>query len=171
MPDNQNSLRIAQGFGITASAFLTGYMSGCTILTIGPLLQSPTPLILRQWQALYDKGKATAPVIATVAALAHSYSAYSTSARPSAAWKLYTLAAALTFGIAPYTLTVMKNVNGKLAAKNKETAELSATDDVVEVGLGGESAKALVDWWGTLNLIRASGPLLGAVAAVWATLG
>jgi len=38
--------------------------------------------------------------------------------------------------------------NNKLEAKEEETRMLEKTDEVVEIGLAGETAKVLVDRWG-----------------------
>lgn len=72
--------------------------------------------------------------------------------------------------IVPYTFVFMRGVNGKLIKKAEETATLGVKDKIVEVGLGGETAHALVDWWGMLNLGR--GVMLGVagVLGVWTVL-
>ena len=107
-------------------------------------------------------------------------------------WKLYILAAALTLGIVPWTLLVMARVNARLHAaadvgvgvmarrrdKGKgravvESTQLQEDEDEaeMEMEMEGESIKALVDWWGVLNLGRGVWPLLGALVGGWAVLG
>lgn len=50
----------------------------------------------------------------------------------------------------------MGATNGKLLAR-----------EVVEMGKGGESVHALVDWWGVLNLGRSAMLVLGAAVGAW----
>ena len=73
-------------------------------------------------------------------------------------------------GIVPYTLLLMSSTNNKLLAKVDETKTLGIKDEVVEVGLGNESAHKLVDTWGVLNLGRAVLLLVGSVVGAWTAL-
>lgn len=70
--------------------------------------------------------------------------------------------------IVPYTFAFIVPTNKKLIAKEKETRELSVTDTVSEPD--GETAHALVDKWGMLNLGRSfllgTGAFIGAYTSV-----
>ena len=73
-------------------------------------------------------------------------------------------------GIVPYTLLVMMDTNKKLLAKVDETKTLGIKDEVVEVGLGSETAHKLVDSWGMLNLGRAALLVIGSLVGTWTAL-
>lgn len=74
-------------------------------------------------------------------------------------------------GAAAYTGLAMGNVNGKLFKKAEELEGLGAADEVVEVGLGGETVHGLVDWWATLNMGRAAIFMVSSLAGTYAALG
>ena len=76
----------------------------------------------------------------------------------------------MAVGIVPYTLAVMLPTNKKLLAKVEETKTLGVRDELVEVGLGNETAHKLVDFWGVLNLGRAFMLAIGSVVGVWTAL-
>lgn len=71
--------------------------------------------------------------------------------------RLFAVAAALTVGIVPYTVLLMKATNDKLLrfAKKAEKEELSA--------LEGEESVQLLRRWTLLNGVRSLLPLTGAV--------
>lgn len=76
----------------------------------------------------------------------------------------------------PFTLTVMGPLNKKLF-KRADTftgtfAGKSLTDTDAEKGVSKEeTTHALVDKWGTLNLVRAVLAGAGAICALWAVVG
>ena len=70
-------------------------------------------------------------------------------------------------GIVPYTLAVMLPTNHKLLQKVDETKALSIKDEVVEAGLGSETAHKLVDNWGVLNLGRAVMLGMASLVGIW----
>ena len=123
---------------------------------------------------MFEKGKASAPPVACVCLVLFGYLAYdaynSSLQVVRDTWTLYALAGASAMAVAPFTLLVMAEVNGKLIAKEEETKSLKATDEVVEVGLGGESVPTLLKTWASLNLIRGFFPLVGALLGCWAAL-
>jgi hypothetical protein len=80
------------------------------------------------------------------------------------------VAGLLTVGIVPYTFAVMREVNGKLLRKVEETSAVGFKDEVVEVGLGEETAHKLVDKWGMLNLGRAAMLMAGSLVGTWTAL-
>ena len=62
-------------------------------------------------------------------------------------------AAVLTMAIGPFTLAVMGGTNEKLMT-------------AANTGSGKEDARALVERWGVLNLVRGMLPLVGGVYAL-----
>jgi len=82
----------------------------------------------------------------------------------------YLIAGLLTVGIVPYTALVMRGTNNKLIERTNEVGALGSQDTVVEVGLGNESAHALVDWWGVLNLGRGAMLSIAGIVGVWTAL-
>jgi len=135
--------------------------------------------MLRQWGHMFAAGKKNAPPFAALSALSYFYLAYATSRLSShipitnahrvRVWA-YAVAGLLTVGIVPYTFAVMREVNGKLLRKVEETSALGFKDEVVEVGLGEETAHKLVDKWGMLNLGRAAMLMAGSLVGTWTAL-
>lgn len=80
------------------------------------------------------------------------------------------MAGALAIGIVPYTLLFIKGTNIKLLEKVEETKSLGKLEEVTEVGLGNQSAHALVDWWGMLNLGRGMLVVASGVLGTWTAL-
>ncbi|KZV71141.1 hypothetical protein PENSPDRAFT_650895 [Peniophora sp. CONT] len=125
---------------------------------------------LRAFERLYNRGKASAPPLATLAAASFSYAALRASNVPfinngsfAAAHRtlLFGTAAALTVGIMPYTFAVMMRGIKILikAGKNEVEAEKFGKDKAVEG----------VAVWGTQNYIRAMLPLVGCALGTWAS--
>jgi hypothetical protein len=173
MPES-TPIRVAQVLGLTGTAALAGVVFSFSGLVVPRILESPTPLLLNQWKHAYHVGKARVPPLAGVCASSFLYLAYEahkhTANTVPYKWKVYVTSALLTLGIMPYTLFIMQPTNRKLVSKEEETRGLAVTDTIVEAGLGGETAHALVDKWATMNIGRVA--LLGAAAvlAAWATL-
>jgi len=173
MADVPISIRLTQAIGLTASSALAGSSLTISAMLVPRLLESPSPLLLKQWKNTFEAGKASIPPLASICALSFGYLAYEAKSVPNAlpfVWKVYTASALLCIGIVPYTLTTMASTNNKLLNKAEETRALKAEDKIVEVGLGGESAHQLVDKWATLNLGRAIMLATAAVLSTWATL-
>jgi Domain of unknown function (DUF1772) len=167
-------IRIAQVIGLTGTAALAGVVFSFSGLLVPRILESPTPLLLRQWKHAFDVGKTRVPPLAGVCASSFLYLAYEVHKHntPNVVpykWKMYAMSALLTLGIVPYTLLIMQPTNRKLESKEKETRSLAVTDTIVEAGLGEETAHALVDKWATMNIGRAALLSLAAVLAAWAT--
>ena len=136
------------------------------------MLIAPNPLMIRQWQLSFDRGKIINPAIAFVSVVTFgglSYRLYGSLNHEKA--EIYALSALLVFAIYPWTRIVMWPTNTKLFKKYAEMNNLSIEDKATEVGLAkGESTKELVDRWGSLNFARGMFPLVGAVLGTWATL-
>ncbi|AEO53320.1 hypothetical protein MYCTH_2294471 [Thermothelomyces thermophilus ATCC 42464] len=174
-----------------ATALLLGTLSAGANLTLSAflvprLLESPTPLMLRQWVRTYRRGAATVPFAAGLAAAAYTYLYYYLGTRGGGAAsasallraRAYLAAGALTIGIVPYTLAVMAGTNSELKRMERAVGEVAGAD-AAEVPAGEEeevvvveeeSAKRLVDWWGVLNLGRGVLLLAGSICGLAATL-
>ncbi|KAL2168780.1 hypothetical protein VTG60DRAFT_6819 [Thermothelomyces hinnuleus] len=174
-----------------ATALLLGTLSAGANLTLSAflvprLLESPTPLMLRQWVRTYRRGASTVPFAAGLAAAAYAYLYYlgtrgGVSASALLRARAYLAAGALTIGIVPYTLAVMAGTNSELKRMERAVGEAAsadaAADAAEEVPAGEEvvvveeeSAKRLVDWWGVLNLGRGVMLLAGSICGLAATL-
>jgi hypothetical protein len=174
--DKPMPIRIAQTLGITTSALLAGNTLSLSFFTIPRFLESPTPLMLRQWKAMFLAGKVLSPPAAALAALSYFYLSYdfhtsSTSPFVSNSVSIsYLVAGTLSIGILGYTFGIQMPTNIKLLKKVDETSALEKTDEVVEVGLGEETAHKLVDNWGLLNLGSGFMLTVSAVLGAWTAL-
>jgi hypothetical protein len=162
-------IRLAQTIGITVASAAAGSTLSISFYTIPRLLESPTPLILKQWGHLFDTGRKTGPPIGMTAAASFFYLAY---ALKEDRFKFlgYLVAGGLSVGIVPYTLLVLMGTNRKLLSKVEETRALGKGESMVEVGLGKETAHRLVDWWGVLNVGRGLILAAAGVVGAWTTL-
>ncbi|KAL4803068.1 hypothetical protein BDV18DRAFT_49314 [Aspergillus unguis] len=163
-------IRTAQAIGLTGAAYLAGNIAAYSFASI-PALQTaqavysaPASLLAKQWRDMYNAGKTQNPPIAALSAAAFAYLAYAIHSgkgaaathavlAPKYAVELYAAAAALTAGIVPWTLAVMRGTNKALQGVADEEGK---SDD-------GE-VKELLKRWSVLNAIRGALPLLGAVA-------
>jgi hypothetical protein len=84
-------------------------------------------------------------------------------------WR-YVTAGLLSVGIVPYALIFLQSTNKKLFLKVEETRGFGVKDEVVEVGLGEETAHKLVDWWGVLNMGRGMLLALSGIVGAWTSL-
>lgn len=159
MADKPTSIRAAQALAIFASAGSAGLSLGVSALVLPRLLESPTPLMLRQWARLLEAGKRTFPALAAAAAAPYWFLAYrfwggaGWNGGTRAGW-LYLVAGGLCVGTVPYTLAVVMPTNRRLLRKVEQTRMLGEADEVVETGAREESAKYLVDHWGLLHMGR-----------------
>jgi hypothetical protein len=174
MSDSHLSTRLIQTLGISTSLILSGVVTACSVVAVPRLLESPTPLLLRQWNNLYAQGKLRIGPLAIIPAFSYFYLAYNehTAAFP-AQWKVnaYTAAGFLAAAIGPYTWTVMKQTNAKLKIRAAEVTMRSHPDDVVEVAATGyETSHKLLDTWALLNLGRAVVVASSGVLGVWTAL-
>jgi hypothetical protein len=149
-----------------------GSILAISYLSVPSFLLAPSPILARQWQLCFDRGKIINPAIALVSAVTYawlSYKLYGTLNHPKA--EIYAISAILTLGIVPYTIIGMMPTNKKLLKKCEEMKGMSVEEKATEVGFArGESTKELVDRWGMLNLGRGALPLVGAVLGLWTTL-
>ena len=163
--------RVLEEPGLTSSLYL-GSIFSISYLSVPSFLLAPSPVLARQWQLSFDRGKIINPAIALVSIFSYawlSYKLYRTLNHPKA--EMYALSAIATLGIWPYTIFGMMPTNKKLFKKYDEMKGLSIEEKATEVGfVRGKSTKELVDRWGMLNLGRGMFPLVGAVLGMWATL-
>jgi hypothetical protein len=127
--------------------------------------------MLSQWLRTYTLGATTMPASTAVTAAAYVWLGLKTPGISLFRSRLYLAAAGLTVGIIPFTIVFIKGTNGRLKEMEKEANSVQATVASPEVQAEEErSAKALVDWWGMLNLGRAALLISGAVCGLVATL-
>jgi hypothetical protein len=164
---------------IFTSATTVGLSLGFSLWAIPRILESPVPLMLRQWAKMFNFGKAVMVPIVLVSSISYYYLAYKAWPTRSVSSKAnaYLLAGTLCIAFIPFTLLLIEPTNKALFAKLAESDGMlgaaAGTDSEFEVfkQAGGaqfgakwqDSAKQLVDYWGTINLGRA---LLVGVASV-----
>ncbi|OBT65091.1 hypothetical protein VE03_05229 [Pseudogymnoascus sp. 23342-1-I1] len=158
-----NSARVLQTIGLTTTAILAGASASFSIYTVPRLLESPTPLLLKQFKHMFAAGHDTIPAGTIVAATSLLYLAYDSRAAGSPAWRGYATAAVLALGIVPYTLAVMMGTNKVLLDRAEEEEE--------KVEAQAASVKQLLDQWATMNLGRSVLLASAAVTAAWTALG
>lgn len=177
MPSSGSPLiRTAQATSIFLSALSCGVNLADSFLLVPRLLESPTPLMVRQWQRSYNITVVFFPsILQPVAAIFYYLSWHFRRAGggggASTQSKLYLAAGLLCSAIGPYTWFVVFPTNKKIMRKVEETKDLMATEEVMETnGARAESAKWLVDHWGVLNLPRGImmgvAGILGLVATI-----
>ncbi len=54
-------IRIAQTVGVTVTAFLAGQLASASYVLLPLIMQSPAPLLARQWNAMFDQSKKIGP--------------------------------------------------------------------------------------------------------------
>lgn len=134
---------------------------------------------------MFQAGKRQGPPFAAVSAAAYWYLGYRSylssttlvnsgaSSAPGKMWG-YITAGALVLGIVPYTLLFIQGTNEKLLRKVKEMREVRrlVKEEVSEVEAkeGNQSAHALVDTWGLLNLGRGLLVVASGVLGTWTVL-
>lgn len=171
---SSTSLRTVQTIGITTSGLLAGSSLGISFFVVPRLLESPTPLLLKQWRHSFEQGKASMPIGALFSSGTFAFLAWDAYRRTAsvlpAQWKQYLASALLAIGIVPYTVLFLRATNEKLLKREEETRSFGPADTIVEVGLGGESAHQLVDRWASLNLGRALMLVVSTALGTWSAL-
>lgn len=158
-----NSARLLQTIGLTTTAFLAGTSASFSLYAVPRILESPTPLLLKQFKHMYTAGHDSLPAGTVIAATSLLYLAYDSRAAGTTAWRGYVTAAVLAVGIVPYTLAVMMGTNNVLLGKAEEEEE--------KVEAQAASVKQLVDQWAIMNLGRSVLLASAAVTATWTALG
>lgn len=151
---------------------MVGSILAISFFNVPSILLAPSPLLARQWQAMFDRGVIINPSIAVISAISYgvlSYKLYGGLNHPKA--EMYALSALFASAMLPYTRLVMWSTNLALFRKYDEMKNLGLEERATEAGVAkGQSTKELVDKWGTLNLVRGMFPLIGAVIGTWTTL-
>lgn len=148
MTDVQLPIRLAQCVGITASSALAGASLSISFNTIPRLLESPPHLLLKQWNNLFQQGKAFFPIASLIPAGSFFFLAYKQTDKLKL--KLFAAAGALAVGIVPYTLLFMMYTNTKLLGKVDEEQAVYANQyggdaDDVSSGSGRKHKKSSKD--------------------------
>ncbi|KAK4238115.1 hypothetical protein C8A03DRAFT_15409 [Achaetomium macrosporum] len=169
--NNPTSLRLTQGTALFLSSFTSGVSLTLSTFMVPRLLESPRNIMLTQWLRTFTLGASTVPFATAVTAAAYVWLGLKTPGITLFRSRLYLAAAGLTVGIVPYTIAFMGGTNGRLKEMQKEANAVQLELPSPEVRAEEEkSAKALVDWWGVLNLGRAVMLISGAVCGLVATL-
>ncbi|KAJ5678877.1 hypothetical protein N7462_007121 [Penicillium macrosclerotiorum] len=139
---------------------------------------TPVAHLTHQWLDVYERGKQTYPLIALGASLANGYLAWALRdvtdpAGIDQSWtSFYVTAIAVTLGIVPWTLTVMKSTNDRLqahatrddAARAEGAAQMVfSAEEKARRAQQDEEVPDLLQKWARLNLYRAVFPFIGAV--------
>lgn len=160
-------VRTAQATSVFLSIFACGAYFATSFLLVPRLLESPTPLMVRQWLKTYNFAKILYPIVLHPAAAAFYFLSWSYRGANTgflSRSKLYLTAGLLCQGVGPYTWAVIVPTNRKIIRKAEETRDMAPIQEI------DEAAKWLVDHWGMLSLPRGimmgmSG-LLGLLATV-----
>ncbi|KAG4033422.1 hypothetical protein MFRU_005g04290 [Monilinia fructicola] len=148
MSDVQLPIRFAEVVAITASSALAGANLSISFITVPRILESPPHLLLKQWNNLFQQGKAFFPVASLIPAGSYFFLAYKQTSKLKL--KLFGAAGALAVGIIPYTLLFMLYTNSKLLGKVDEAQGVYANQsggdwDDVSSGSGRKHKKSSKD--------------------------
>ncbi len=161
-------IRLAQASAIFFSATSAGASFAISAFVVPRLLESPVPVMLRQFARTYITGRNVVGSASVVASLPYFYlsSRYGLSGLTADKGRAYLAAGLLTVAVAPYTRIFMMRVNRillsraegvelveKEAGTIEETGEAAAAEEET-AWVKGEGSKYLVDRWGVLNLGR-----------------
>ena len=109
-----STLRAIQTLGITSTLVLSGASISLSSFVIPRILEAPTVLCLKQWDAMFTQGKKTIPPAAVLTSGTWFYLAWNSFKTAgvlgeSAVGKMrmYALAGALCAGILPYTIVFL----------------------------------------------------------------
>ncbi|KAK8138637.1 hypothetical protein PG984_002017 [Apiospora sp. TS-2023a] len=152
-----------------------GLNLGLSFFVIPRLLESPTPLMLRQWGRMFAATSRFFPPAMMVPGLAHAALAYYTVTNtrgPQKGAVCNAVAALVALSVMPWTLGLLAPINEKLLRKVDEAQSLGATEvEDREVGVAEEeTAHALVDRWALLNLYRGAAVLVSGCLGLYAAV-
>lgn len=179
-------VKVGGTLGITFSAFFVGsavtvaYLGVPTILLQAPTLPLPPPVnapnaasptsvssekpvakpqhLARQWQNMYDVGKPLGMMSAVLGTGSFLYAMRHLPSGSRLQQRLLLVAATLTMGILPYTLTVMSRTNNELhrradAATRGEDEESLAKTDAKAGTVESYQTHDLIRWWAKLHIV------------------
>jgi hypothetical protein len=174
--DTPLTIRLVQTVGITASSWLASQVASFSIFTISRLLESPTPLMLRQWKGMFYAGKSVGQPGGIVIALSYFYLAYASHTSSAVPFTSnftsisYAVSGLLSIAIVPYTLTVLMPTNLAIFKLEEEVSRAEKEGKSVQASAGEETAQVLLKRWAALNLGRAFLVTASAVLGVWTTI-
>merc|ERR1711981_498897 len=90
------TIRTLQAVGITAAAFLAGQQAAITYIATPAFLESPPPLLIKQWKKSFEISTGIEGFSALALGGIFSYLAYREPSGSTSAFKLYTTAAVET---------------------------------------------------------------------------
>ncbi|KAI1765056.1 hypothetical protein GGR53DRAFT_491412 [Hypoxylon sp. FL1150] len=164
------SIRALQATSIAILTSTAGLSASLSFFVIPRLLESPTPVLTRQFSRMLAAAHDVFPVPLVLPGLLHAYLAY----RLPDKFRLYAIAAALSLTTLPYTSAVMMPINRKMLAKARtvEAADAGAADVLVEeiTASEAETAHALADAWALRNLYRPVVAFAAGVIGLYAAL-
>ncbi|KAK8089097.1 hypothetical protein PG997_004058 [Apiospora hydei] len=179
---NTPALRALQATNAAVLTTTAGLNLGLSFFVMPRLLESPTPLMLRQWGRMFAVTSRFFPPAMMVPGLVHAVLAYyyytvaaaaTTAARGLQKGAVYNAVAALVaLSVMPWTLGLMVPINEKLLRKVDAAQSLGANEvEGREVGVKEEeTAHALVDRWALLNLYRGGDVLVSGCLGLYAAL-
>ncbi|KAH6658403.1 hypothetical protein BKA67DRAFT_656596 [Truncatella angustata] len=147
---------------IAASSWLAGSIASISIISVPALISaandsSTSPVLAtRLWRIIYERGKASMPIVAATAAIGYgtlAYNRYSTQ-RP---WLPFAFSSFMAVAIVPFTVVTMSSTNSSLIQISESKTAPGTAEGVV----------ALLARWGSLNLTRSLLPFVGALTAIW----
>jgi hypothetical protein len=162
------SIRAVQAATILASTAAGAGNLSLSLFVIPRILESPTPLMLRQWHNMFRRTSLVFPPPIILSGFAYFFLAYASRGVPGRA-RWYALAGALCSSVSPWTWTFLIPINKKLLRKADDARDmgiLAAGMDALEE----ESSKMLVDDWATFNLPRGVAVLLAGMIGLCATI-
>jgi hypothetical protein len=145
-----------------------------SFLAIPALYRAPTDqLLLTEWRSLRQRTRTFAQPLAVLAGSAYFLTAYLIHS-PRVPERTYKLVGAglATLAIIPFRFLGMYGANVELLHREEESFDASGEGRQEEAeGIAkGTNAKGgntldIVRWWGKMNLVRASLPLIGSLLA------
>ncbi|KAI0179000.1 hypothetical protein GGR52DRAFT_284357 [Hypoxylon sp. FL1284] len=161
------SVRALQAASIATLTSAAGLGASLSFFVVPRLLESPTPVLIRQFARTLSAARAVLPPSLAAAGLAQAYLAYRLPAKA----RLYAAAAVMSLSIFPYTSFVMLPINRMMLAKARavESNELLAAEEELTAAEA-RTAHALVDSWALRNLYRPAVAFTAGVIGLHAAL-
>lgn len=126
--------------------------------------------LARQWQKVHQLSKTSLTVTTMGSAAAYLVAAFSIPDNLKTQRALYITAAVCAISVAPYTRLIMKSTDDELHLRaDGATQDNEATEEEGTMGEGYQT-QGLIKYWGRLLLWRASLPVAGIAAAVYASV-
>jgi len=170
------AVRVAQVFGIAASAFMAGTISSFTLYSIPTIMTAPASIAVQQWRLIFLRGAKSMPPLAIAASISYGFLFWRDRGTTGPRSTLFLTAALLVPSIIPWTIFAMRPTNNILLNRAKEADTASASVSATTALLNSEAAedkstKALLDKWATLNLVRGVATAIASVLGIWAVVG